>query len=42
MWLLDAHYDEGDRSCDHLFQPNAARLAWWTARRDAVAAAFVS
>lgn len=40
LWQLRQHYDNADTSVDHLFASASALLAWWTAHRDAVTAAF--
>lgn len=42
LWHLRLHYDESNRSCDHLFHPASALLTWWTDRRDDVTAAFTA
>jgi homoserine kinase type II len=42
LWQLRLHYDNADTSCDHLFASASALLAWWTANRDAVTAAFTA
>lgn len=39
-WPLRRHYDEGDRSCDHLFARRGNFLRWWTAHRAEVVAAL--
>jgi hypothetical protein len=39
LWQLKLHYDRSDTSCDHLFASASELLRWWTANRDAVAAA---
>jgi homoserine kinase type II len=41
VWPLDIRYDHADTSCDQLFLVNAARLQWWTSRREQVLAAFI-
>ncbi|WP_433295978.1 phosphotransferase [Actinoplanes sp. CA-030573] len=41
-WPLRRHYDEGDRSCDHLFTRRGAFLRWWTAHRAEVVAALTT
>jgi Ser/Thr protein kinase RdoA (MazF antagonist) len=41
-WPLNRHYDDNDRTCDHLFFRRADYLRWWTAHRAAVAAALTS
>ncbi|MDY0811638.1 homoserine kinase [Kitasatospora purpeofusca] len=41
-WQLVFHYDRDDHSCDHLFLPAERLLAWWTARREDVQAAFAA
>ncbi|MGH3835931.1 MAG: phosphotransferase [Pseudonocardiaceae bacterium] len=42
LWQLTWHYDKADASCDHLFASASALLAWWSAHRDAVSAAFTT
>ncbi|MBM7787061.1 phosphotransferase [Tenggerimyces flavus] len=39
FWPLDAHYDRNDLTCDHLFEPRCARLAWWCSHEDELIAA---
>ena len=40
-WFLSLHYDQGNRSCDHLFRRSGAFLRWWTVHRDDLDAALV-
>jgi homoserine kinase type II len=39
-WPLDRHYDDNDRTCDHLFVRRGDYLRWWTAHRREVDAAL--
>ena len=41
-WPLNRHYDDNDRSCDHLFFRRAEYLRWWTAHREAVTDALAA
>lgn len=41
-WILEFHFDRGDRSCDHLFETSCRVLEWWTGRREQVVEAFAS
>jgi Ser/Thr protein kinase RdoA (MazF antagonist) len=42
FWYLDRHYERDDRSCDHLFDPACALLAWWCDHRVEVEEAFLT
>jgi len=42
FWQLKWHYERGDASCDHLFAPASALLAWWSGHRSEVSGAFTS
>lgn len=41
-WFLRLHYDDNNRSCDHLFRTSGRLLRWWTDHRAALDAALTA